>query len=371
MGCGPSSPEDKRDAEISRNMRRVQSEDEKIIKLLLLGAGESGKSTIFKQMKKLYGAEPSPDEMTMVTTHVRDNILTFMKSLVDASAELAPEASFTDAHKATMDAVSMASAPNQLTVALAKQIKDLWMSPAMQTVWADRDKFQIIESHTTFVERAEEIASDSYTASFEDMLLVRSRTTGIRKEALKIESNLFHIYDVGGQKNERKKWIHCFENVTAIIFVVALSEFDQVLLEDPSVNRMADAITLFREISHNPFFAEKADRPATKILVFMNKHDLFLQKLKSGKQIKDVPEWSDYEDFAKIEERRLRENNIDPTPEVVGTNYFKAKFWGVAPNEGRGIDIKTTVAIDPRNVKSVWNVCKKAIIEHALFQLGA
>lgn len=80
------------------------------------------------------------------------------------------------------------------------------------------------------------------------MLLVRSRTTGIRKEALKIESNLFHIYDVGGQKNERKKWIHCFENVTAIIFVVALSEFDQVLLEDPSVNRMADAIALFREV---------------------------------------------------------------------------------------------------------------------------
>lgn len=70
-------------------------------------------------------------------------------------------------------------------------------------------------------------------------------------------------------------------------------------------------------------------------------------------------------------QRRLRDNNIEPTPQVVGTNYFKAKFWGVAPNEGRGIDIKTTVAIDPGNVKSVWNVCKKAIIEHALFQLGA
>lgn len=37
----------------------------------------------------------------------------------------------------------------------------------------------------------------------------------------------------------------------------------------------------------------------------MNKHDLFLQKLKNGKQIKDVPEWSDYEDFAKIEEVRI------------------------------------------------------------------
>lgn len=40
------------------------------------------------------------------------------------------------------------------------------------------------------------------------------------------------IYDVGGQRSERKKWIHCFEEVHAIIFIVAISEFDQVLLED-------------------------------------------------------------------------------------------------------------------------------------------
>lgn len=39
------------------------------------------------------------------------------------------------------------------------------------------------------------------------------------------------MFDVGGQRSERKKWIHCFENVTSIIFCVALSEYDQVLLE--------------------------------------------------------------------------------------------------------------------------------------------
>ena len=40
-----------------------------------------------------------------------------------------------------------------------------------------------------------------------------------------------HLFDVGGQRSERKKWIHCFEAVTSIIFCVALSEYDQVLLE--------------------------------------------------------------------------------------------------------------------------------------------
>jgi len=43
---------------------------------------------------------------------------------------------------------------------------------------------------------------------------------------------IIRLFDVGGQRSERKKWIHCFEDVTAIIFCVAMSEYDQVLHED-------------------------------------------------------------------------------------------------------------------------------------------
>ena len=45
------------------------------------------------------------------------------------------------------------------------------------------------------------------------------------------------LFDVGGQRSERKKWIHCFEDVTAIIFCVAMSEYDQVLHEDETTVR--------------------------------------------------------------------------------------------------------------------------------------
>lgn len=41
----------------------------------------------------------------------------------------------------------------------------------------------------------------------------------------------YRMVDVGGQRSERRKWIHCFENVTSIIFLVALSEYDQILFE--------------------------------------------------------------------------------------------------------------------------------------------
>ena len=46
------------------------------------------------------------------------------------------------------------------------------------------------------------------------------------------------MVDVGGQRSERRKWIHCFENVTSIIFLVALSEYDQILFESDNEVRL-------------------------------------------------------------------------------------------------------------------------------------
>lgn len=120
-----------------------------------------------------------------------------------------------------------------------------------------------------------------------------------------IDGTIFEMYDVGGQRNERKKWIHCFDSVTAIIFVAALSEYDQVLFEDASTNRyvpilpkveegrrgcggsvwlmslclvwvgrMIEAINLFKEICNNRFFTNSS------MLLFLNKKDLFAEKVR-------------------------------------------------------------------------------------------
>lgn len=55
---------------------------------------------------------------------------------------------------------------------------------------------------------------------------------------------IYSMFDVGGQRSERKKWIHCFENVTSIIFCVALSEYDQALLEE--ANQASEFLMEFR-----------------------------------------------------------------------------------------------------------------------------
>ena len=62
------------------------------------------------------------------------------------------------------------------------------------------------------------------------------------------------MFDVGGQRSERKKWIHCFEAVTSIIFCVALSEYDQVLLEESGQNRMAESLVLFESVINSRWF---------------------------------------------------------------------------------------------------------------------
>ena len=61
----------------------------------------------------------------------------------------------------------------------------------------------------------------------------------------------FSVYDVGGQQGERKKWIQVFDSVTAILFVVDCSSFDQTLREDPSKNRLLEALENFEQVWNN------------------------------------------------------------------------------------------------------------------------
>ena len=74
------------------------------------------------------------------------------------------------------------------------------------------------------------------------------------------------MVDVGGQRSERRKWIHCFENVTSIIFLVALSEYDQI-------NRMEDSKALFKTIITYPWFQHSS------VILILNKKDLLEEKI--------------------------------------------------------------------------------------------
>lgn len=125
----------------------------------------------------------------------------------------------------------------------------------------------------SYFDSIERIAAHDYLPNDQDVLRSRVKTTGITETTFIIQDLTYRMFDVGGQRSERKKWIHCFENVTTILFLVAISEYDQLLFEDETVNRMQEALTLFDSICNSRWFIK------TSIILFLNKIDRFKEKL--------------------------------------------------------------------------------------------
>lgn len=126
---------------------------------------------------------------------------------------------------------------------------------------------------SSYFDSIDRIAAHDYLPNDQDVLRSRVKTTGITETTFIIQELTYRMFDVGGQRSERKKWIHCFENVTTILFLVAISEYDQLLFEDETVNRMQEALTLFDSICNSRWFIK------TSIILFLNKIDRFKEKL--------------------------------------------------------------------------------------------
>jgi hypothetical protein len=131
---------------------------------------------------------------------------------------------------------------------------------------------------------------EKYEVSQEDALRCRRKTTGIVEFVCNPEidgkKHIIKLVDVGGQRNERKKWMHCkkqvfilkqdFNGISALLFVCSLSDYDQKCYEDDETNRMMESLQLFEDNINNNVFRTSA------IILFLNKQDVFSEKLKKS-----------------------------------------------------------------------------------------
>jgi len=156
---------------------------------------------------------------------------------------------------------------------VADAIRALWRDSGIKEAVRRSREFQLNDSAVYYFNAIERMAAINYLPTDQDILRSRVQTTGITETTFKVGELTYKLFDVGGQRSERKKWIHCFENVTALVFLVSLSEYDQMLYEDESVNRMQEALTLFDSICNSRWFVK------TSIILFLNKIDLFAEKL--------------------------------------------------------------------------------------------
>ncbi|KAJ1942871.1 guanine nucleotide-binding protein subunit alpha, partial [Linderina pennispora] len=185
-----------------------------------------------------------------------------------------------------------------------------------------------------------------YLPTDQDVLRSRVKTTGINETIFRVGELTYRMLDVGGQRSERKKWIHCFENVTAILFLVAISEYDQVLIEDETVNRMQEALTLFDSICNSRWFVK------TSIILFLNKMDIFRDKLPNSPMKNYFPDYHGGSD-------------IDAASE-----YILKRFVSLNQSDAKQIYTHFTCATDTNQIKFVMAAVNDIIIQTNLRDCG-
>lgn len=311
--------------------------------MLLLGAGESGKSTFFRQLRICHGEAYSKEDLEQFRPVIFSNTLVCMRTIIENSLKFEG----CRYSKNLEPQVQMIVDPalrlgDQFPTALADAIELVWRDPGIKKCWQFRSDYQVFDSASFYFEHVQELTVPNYIPTLEHMLKSRVRTSGIVEAKFEIDGSKFHVFDVGGQRSERKKWIHCFEGVTAVLFVVAVSEFNQTLVEDGYTNRMEESMNVFADIIGSRWF-KKSD-----VVLFLNKTDLLKQKLEEGANIKNnFPDFTGNNTYTEVLE------------------FIKSKYTAKAVN--RDIFTHYTCATGETSVlKQLFHSVKTIIVEKSV-----
>ncbi|XP_060921493.1 guanine nucleotide-binding protein subunit alpha-13b [Labrus mixtus] len=282
--------------EIDKCINRNKTYVKRLVKILLLGAGESGKSTFLKQMRIIHGQDFDQKAKEEFKATIFSNVIKGIRVLVDAREKLhIPWGnSSNQRHGDTMMAFDTRSAmahghgmvEQKVFQHYLPSIRALWADEGIQNAYDRRREFQLGESVKYFLDNLEKLGLSDYLPSQQDILLARKPTKGIHEYDFEIKNVPFKMVDVGGQRSERRRWFECFDSVTSILFLVSSSEYDQVLMEDRLTNRLSESLNIFETIVNNRVFSN------VSIILFLNKTDLLEEKVKQV-SIKDYfPEFS-------------------------------------------------------------------------------
>ncbi|XP_010724071.1 guanine nucleotide-binding protein G(q) subunit alpha [Meleagris gallopavo] len=197
-------------------------------------------------MRIIHGSGYSDEDKRGFTKLVYQNIFTAMQAMIRAMDTLKIPYKY-EHNKAHAQLVREVDVEKVSTFEnpYVDAIRSLWNDPGIQECYDRRREYQLSDSTKYYLNDLDRIADSTYLPTQQDVLRVRVPTTGIIEYPFDLQSVIFRMVDVGGQRSERRKWIHCFENVTSIMFLVALSEYDQVLVEsDNEVSNKHRALVL-------------------------------------------------------------------------------------------------------------------------------
>jgi len=344
--------EDKKNKEIENILKDERKSKESKMKLLLLGTGDAGKSTFAKQMKVIHKEGFTKPELEKFKDILRENCLQGMQKLLSACKEWDLEV--TKKHRPLHELVLNAS---ELTEEVAQAVQELWESKAVQSAFERNNELQLpggASGIPYYIKHATRFAEDVYLPTQDDVIRAKLRTTGITEVVFTVGNTEFTMVDVGGQRSERRKWLHCFVDVSAVIFLVAINEYDMVLEEDNRTNRMEESLKLFQKLTGSQWFEE------TSFILFLNKSDLFKEKIQK-RPLKDF--FEDYEQFVSGIENVQQMDEFGKSCEYIKAQYIEAF-------NGARLYPFVTCAIDTENCDRVFAAVRDTVISTALAGAG-
>ncbi|ORY41191.1 guanine nucleotide-binding protein alpha-2 subunit [Leucosporidium creatinivorum] len=334
-GAAPIASEEEMRA--SRSIDKMLRDEEKRlsrqVKMLLLGPGSSGKSTILKQMKVIHLKGFNQAELESYRQQIFVNIYEAMaQSLALLKERGIPlehdsNAQYYHLFEGSRDLKDREPFPQEFF----EPMRRLWADAGVQECVATATEASVPENMSYFYANLDRLfASSGFVPTDQDVLRCRQRTTGITETTFNTSELQYRLFDVGGQRSERKKWIHCFENVTAILFLAAVSGYDQPLLEDKDSNQMQEALMLFDSICNSQWFVQ------TSIILFLNKVDIFKERILVSSIKSYFPDYTG-----------------DDTDYNAAREYFKARFTRLNRSQSKEIYANYTTAIDTNLVRVV------------------
>lgn len=333
------------DAMLARERRAVR----RLVKILLLGAGESGKSTFLKQMRIINGQEFDKKALLDFRDTIYENILKGMRVLVDARDKLGISWQSCENEKQGMLVMSWEGRvggsgvePSEFQL-YVMALSTLWADTGIQEAYARRSEFQLSESVKYFLDNLDRIGQLNFIPSKQDILFARKATKGIVEHDFIIKKIPFKMVDVGGQRSQRQKWFQCFDGITSILFMVSSSEYDQVLMEDRRTNRLVESMNIFETIVNNKLFLN------VSIILFLNKTDLLVEKIRTVDIRKYFPEY-------RGDPRRLEDVQA----------FLVQSFSRKRRNRGKPLFHHFTTAVDTENIRFVFHAVKDTILQENL-----
>uniref|UniRef100_A0A0K0ET43 Uncharacterized protein n=1 Tax=Strongyloides stercoralis TaxID=6248 RepID=A0A0K0ET43_STRER len=345
-----NNEEDIKQYEISKEIDRelVQTKAKFVRRMLLLGPGESGKSTCLKQMQILHNKGFTQNELNerkmIIFSNTIKSILIMINVLISNNKHHSIS-NLNEMVKRLEEYLREDLENNTFPEDVARIVKYIWSQKSIQEIYKIRDTYQLIDSAEYFLNSIDRISAPNYIPNTQDILMVRIPTTGVVQINFRLKNIDFKVYDVGGQRSERRKWIHCFDNVHGLIFVAAVSEFNQVLREDNKTNRLMEAIELFDSVSNSPFFEHAC------IIIFLNKKDIFAEKIKRFSIKECFPSYNGPQEYG-------------PCMKFIGSQFCR-QYRGK-----KHLYMHSTCATDTNQVQHVLNSVIDTILQKNLKESG-